>query len=75
MAEREREEGEDSKEVSTGNTDIVTEHESSGGGHYAGNDDNRRDLGLELGASAWRNRESSRWHDCSACISQAFLDI
>ena len=49
----------------TGNTDVVTEHEASGSGHYAWNDDDRSDLGLEFGAAVagWTCKPSGR-HDC-----------
>lgn len=47
----------------TRNTDVVTEHESSGGGHYTRNDDDGSDFGLKLDAAGGRGRgESSGRH-------------
>ena len=49
--------------IITRNTNIVTKHETTGGGHYAGNDDNRCDLGLKLRAATTCWTESSG-HGC-----------
>lgn len=59
--------------VRTWNTDVVTEHEASRGGHNAWNDDDGRDLGLEFSASTRRTGEASRRHDCYIKSSLIFL--
>ena len=60
--------------IITRNTNIVTKHEATGGGHYAGNDDNRCDLGLKLrGATTCWTESSGHGCVCLCYISNGLF--